>query len=147
MVSITITKNDIDYVIKVDIKSHMLGMKAAHLYLGTGGAYCDLCNLSKIQCLDIDCIFGGSTITCDVNDLHNIFDDLVQEDGTVMKQKDDYDRCGGQTAKTIPTNPVLSVQVHHALLRTFDHYMKCVVMSKLAFLTGLNHNTVRINNS
>ena len=99
-------------------------MKAAHLYLGTGG------DLSKIQCLGIDRISGGFTITRDVNELHNIFNDLVQEDGTVMKQKDDYDRRAGQTAKPISTNPVLPVQVLHALLRTFDHYMKCVVHVK-----------------
>ena len=27
---------------KMNIKSYMLNMKAAHLYLGLGGAYCDL---------------------------------------------------------------------------------------------------------
>ena len=34
----------------VNIKAHMMDMKAAHLYLGLGGAYCDLCNYSKEQC-------------------------------------------------------------------------------------------------
>ena len=38
-----VTKQEVTLQMKVNIKSYMLDMKAAHLYLGLGGAYCDLC--------------------------------------------------------------------------------------------------------
>ena len=116
------------YNVKVDIISHMMDMKAAHLYLGLGGAYCDLCTCSKEQCLDVERIEGGFTINRNVEDLLNLFDNhLGLEDGTVMKSKGDYDIRAGQTARAIPTNETQSVQVLHALLRSFDFVMKVIV--------------------
>ena len=37
-----IVVGDIELPLKVNIVSHMMHMKAAHLYRGLGGAYCDL---------------------------------------------------------------------------------------------------------
>ena len=121
------TVADQDVTMKVHIKSHMMDMKAAHLYLGLGGAYCDLCNFSKEQCLDPGQIEMGFEITRDIDSLQNVFNDLVQDDGSILKRRNDYDERGGQTTKPIPTNEVLSVQVLRALLRTFNHYMKTAV--------------------
>ena len=45
----------------------------------------------------------------------------------VYKRKDDYAEQTGPTTKPIPTNEVMSVQVLHALLRSFDHFMKIAV--------------------
>ena len=33
--------------VKANIQSNMVDLTQAHLYLGVGGAYCDLCSLSK----------------------------------------------------------------------------------------------------
>ena len=55
------------------------------MYLGLGGAYCDLCHLSKNLCTTREQIENGFTITRDVADLHHIFDELVQEDGVILK--------------------------------------------------------------
>ena len=106
-----VTKQDVTLQMKVTIKSYILDMEAAHLYLGLGGAYCDLCHLSK-----------NLFITCD---------ELVQEDGVIPKRTGDYDTRAGATAKPIATNSVLSVQVFlHVLLHSFDHFMKTVVHVK-----------------
>ena len=59
---------------------YMLDKKAAHCYMGLGGCYCDLCNLSKFQCIDRFNIENGFQITRDIDELHNIFSDLVQDD-------------------------------------------------------------------
>ena len=118
---------DEDLLVKVHIQSHMMDMKAAHLYLGLGGAYCDLCHSSKEECINLEKIKTGFDITRDINDLHNIFNELVQEDGNILKCKNDYAVRQGLTNKPIATNEVISVQVLHALLRTFDHFMKTSV--------------------
>ena len=127
-----ITKNSTDYQINVEIQSYMMDMKAAHLYLGTGGAYCDHCSVSKNECLDLDKIEAGFYIDRAVESLCNIFDDLQQEDGSILKQPKDYDVRGGVTSKPIPSknHDVKSVQVLHALLHTFDIFMKAAVHVK-----------------
>ena len=112
--------------VKVNIISHMMDMKAAHLYLGLGGAFCDLCDFSKEQCHNVDVIANGFKINRTVQDLHNIFED-IQQDGEVVKASGDYNIRGGLTTKPIPTSEVKSVQVLHGLLRSFDHFMKVCV--------------------
>ena len=105
-----VTKQDVTLQMKVNIKYYMLDMKA-HLYLGLGGAYCDLCHLSK--------------------NLFTTCDELVQEDGVILKRAGDYDTRAGVTAKPIATNSVLSVQVLlHAILHSFDHFLKTAVHVK-----------------
>ena len=51
----------------------------------------------------------------------------MQEDSEVAKAKNNYDTRKGVTSKPIPTNDIKSVQVLHAVLRCFDHFMKTVV--------------------
>ena len=55
-------KDEHEYKVKVTIQSYMLDMKAAHLYLGVGGAYCDVYTCSKQQCSDVERIEGGFEI-------------------------------------------------------------------------------------
>ena len=126
-VGCSIVVGNLEIPLKVNVVSHMMDMKAAHLYLGLGGAYCDLCDSSRGQCHDPERVEQGFEITRNVEDLHNLFNELVQEDGTVMKRPHDYEERGGLVNKPIPTNEVFSVQVLHALLRTFDHFMKVAV--------------------
>ena len=105
-----------DLTLKVVVKSHMMDMKAAHHFLGLGGAYCDLCSLSHKECHNLDQIELGFEITRNIGTLQNIFNDLVQEDGSILKRKSDYNVLGGLTTKPIPTNEVISVQILHVLL-------------------------------
>ena len=105
----------------------MFDRKAANIYLGCTGAYCDLCTKSKEDCLRH--IKEGQlfSIDRDVQTMHSIFDDLVDEDGEIIKHPHDYDTRQGQTHKPIPNHNVKSTQVLHGLLRSFDHFMKAVV--------------------
>ena len=105
---------------KVVIQLHMLDRKAANLYQGLGGAYCDLCEFSEEQCLDIATIENGFNITRNINSLHSIFNDLQKDDGTILWGKGDYSIRTGVTNKPIATSDVVSVQFLHPLLRTFD---------------------------
>ena len=113
--------------VKAKIVSYMLDRKAANLYLGLGGAYCDLCHLSKEDCLDEEVISNGVDITRDIDSLHNVFNELVGEDGSIRKSTNDYDIRAGQTKRTIATNQVVSTQVLHALMRSTDMFLKTVV--------------------
>ena len=88
----------------------------------------------KEQCMLRDAVNKGYIITRSVESLHNIFDDLVQEDGCILKQTADYDVRAGVTTKPIPTSDAKSVQVLHALLHTFDFYMKVVISCKARIL-------------
>ena len=48
----------------------------------------------------------------------------MQDDGSILKASGDYSTRAGLTTKPIPTDDCMSVQVLHALLRGFDHFMK-----------------------
>ena len=65
--------------IKSKVLSYMLDRKAANLYLGLGGAYCDLCHHSKEDCLNEELIENGIDITKDIGSLHNVFDELLSK--------------------------------------------------------------------
>ena len=113
--------------VKSTIIAYSLDRKAANLYLGLGGAYCDLCELSKEDCLDIDTIKDGISITRDIDTLHSIFDHLEQEDGSICKNDGDYPTRTGLTNRPIATNPVKTIQVLHGLMRSCNVFMKIVV--------------------
>jgi hypothetical protein len=113
--------------IKVNIVADTFDRKASNIYQGLGGAYCDLCDLSKERCEDICTIEQGFVINRDIETMEQIFLDLVQEDGSLTQKSKDYDVRHGQTASPIAGSNVRSVQVLHALLRGFDHFMKVVV--------------------
>ena len=136
--SLTLFENDIDTLtnegmvignhnVKLTILGHMLDRKAADLFTGLGGSYCDLCEFSKEQCLQKDIVECGFEITRDIETLNRIFDDLVNDDGVVEKSSGDYDTRSGVTNQPIAKHDVFSFQVLHGLLRTFDHFMKTVV--------------------
>jgi hypothetical protein len=108
----------------------MMDRKAADMYLGCTGAYCDLCTKSKDECMQQIKNRESFTIDRNVETMHRIFDELVDEDGDITKYVDDYDTRQGQIHKPIPTHQVLSTQVLHGLLRSFDHFMKTVVHVK-----------------
>lgn len=107
--------------------SYCLDRKASNLYLGLGGAYCDLCHHSKEDCLDIEFIQNGISITREIKSLHAIFNDFEQEDGSILKRTGDYSVRAGVTARPIATNQVVSIQVLHGLMRSLDMFMKIVV--------------------
>ena len=47
-----LTKDGKIVTVTSESTSHMLDMRAAHMNLELGGCYCDLCDVTKIQCLD-----------------------------------------------------------------------------------------------
>ena len=113
--------------VKSKMVSYCLDRKATNYYLGIHGAYCDLCHISKEDCLDIDIIKNGISITREIQSLHAIFNELEQEDGSLLKRRNDYSVRAGVTARPIATNQVVSIQVLHALMRSVDFYMKIIV--------------------
>ena len=68
----------------------MMDRKAANLFTGLGWSYCDLYKYSKGECLDKNLVEEGFQITRDIEEINSIFEELVQDDGTVRKSKDDY---------------------------------------------------------
>ena len=105
----------------------MLDGKAAKLYTGLGGSYCDLCCYSKEECLDRNLVERGFSITHTIDDLLSLLNELADEESNIFVSKNDYTTRKGLTTKPIATNEVVSGQVLHSLLHTFDHWMKTVV--------------------
>ncbi len=81
--------------VKVEIQSYMFDRKAADLYLGLGGTYCDLCTLSKDECADVGIVKAWFIINQEVDTLVKIFEDPKQEDSTILKRRNDYDLSTG----------------------------------------------------
>ena len=111
----------------INVAATCLDRKASNLYLGIGGAYCDLCTCSKQQGCNENFIQEGFKIDRNIESMQQVFIDLVDENGVVTKRPNDYAVRAGQTAEPIADSDVRSVQVLHALLRCFDHFMKVVV--------------------
>ena len=86
------------------------------MYFGLGGAYCDLCDMSREECHNIDIVEAGFKITRNVEDLHLLFEENSIEDGSVVQNKNDYGVRKGLTAKPIVDHEAQSVQVLHAVL-------------------------------
>ena len=74
----------------------------------------------------------GFNINQEIEDLHNLFSELDQEDMSVFKARGDYEIRVGLTVKHIPTNENKSVQILHVLLRTFDF----IIMKVIAHTMG-----------
>ena len=74
-------------VIKASCVSYMMDRKASNLYLGLGGAYCDLCVYAKTELLDELLIREGIEITRSFENLHNICNDLPTGQGTILKRE------------------------------------------------------------
>ena len=141
---------DLKANVKIEISNYMMDRKAANIYLGVYCAYCDLCSLSHDTCHNVDIVKQGININTRIETLYQIFEDLVQEDGTVLKQKEDYPVRRGVTSQPIATNQAFSVQILHALLRTFDHFMKNTVHVKAGVFDwseAPSHNTQFLNNA
>ena len=98
-----INKEEKQFNVKVIVQSYMMDTKAANLYLGVGSEYCDLCTCSKGQSLDIEKIENGFVINCDIT-MNEILNQLEQEDGSLLKKKNDYTTRGRKTGKPIPTS-------------------------------------------
>lgn len=114
-------------VCQVHVVAHYMDRKASNLLLVKGGAYCDLCSVSRSGCHCIAVVESGFLITRDINSMHAIFDDLYDPDvDTIKKMPNVYDVQAGQTHKPIPEVEVRPVQVLHALLRCFEHWIKVI---------------------
>ena len=81
-----------------------------------------MCTLTKEACHCIDIVKNGINIDRDVANLHQIFDSLVQEVGTILKTREDYAVRQGVTNKPVATIQAPTIQVLHALLRTLDFF-------------------------
>ena len=66
--------------VKVNVASHMMDLKAANLYLGLGGSYCDLCEYSRADCHDPDVVRAGFQITRTVADMQALFQENIDEE-------------------------------------------------------------------
>ena len=107
--------------------------------------------MSKEECHNLDVIKHGINIDKNISISHKIFEDLVQEDGSVFREKNDYNVHQGVPSKSIATNQAFSVQVMHALLRSFDYFMKTAVHVKAAVFdwseSPLSHNSRFLTNA
>ena len=78
-----------EVAVKGNVASHMLDLKAANLYLGLVGAYCDLCNHSRADCHDPDVVRDGFEITMNVADLQSLFEEVTDNNGVIIKHREE----------------------------------------------------------
>ena len=116
-----------DTTLKTEVKT-MYDRKASDTYMGLTGAYCDLCTHSKAECLSKVTSREFFKINRSIETMNGIFEDL-SENGTIVKRNKDYGVRQGQIEKPIPENQeaLMTMQVLHGMLRSFDHLMKLIV--------------------
>lgn len=127
--------NDNEYRVKVIIRITGLDRKAADAISGLGGAFCDLCTLSRKECHDpdriADIVIGGRTI----EDTQAIAAHLMDTSGVVKRKQDDYEVRKGVMRSPTTAKDIESVQCLHLLLRTTDWCLKLVYHE----IAGVNH--------
>lgn len=119
--------------VKYDIKTTMIDRKASNLYLDLGGAYCDLCSLSKEECRDLEDIQQGFIIDRSIESINEIFS-ANSDDSGVIRKHGDYHQRAGLTQEPIASESVTIVQVLHGLLRSFDFFTKIIYHLKAEVL-------------
>ena len=133
----------------------MYDRKASDSFMGLTGAYCDLCTYFKSECVNRVVTRDFFQINRNLDSMNNIFESL-SEDGTIVRKPNDYAVRQGQIEKPIPEDneALMTMQVLHGMLRSFDHLMKLIVhveagifdwseeksSNNIAFLKKKNHN-------
>ncbi len=77
-------------VCKDCVVTNCMDGKALNLFLGIGGAYCDLCSVSRSSCHSLAVVEAGYLIDRDVNTMHEIFKDLYDPDVEAIKKLPNY---------------------------------------------------------
>ena len=69
---------------------------------GTGGAFCQLCKFSKVNCHCPEYVVNGFPVDRSIEEMHNIFNDLTESGAVpVPRRQGDYDVRTGVTAEPI----------------------------------------------
>lgn len=113
--------------VKVITVAHCLDRKAANLYTGLGGAFCDVCTSPKQDCHDIGKVEEGFKINRDITHIKAAHDMLVDAVGDVQKRPQDYAVRQGITSCPLTEINAYSHQVLHHLLRNGDHFTKTCI--------------------
>lgn len=109
--------------LKIKTLAYCLDRKAANLYLGLMGGFCDLCNKSKEECRDPSRVEQGFEINRSIEETMDILDLLFnKEEGAITKRAGDYEARTGVSHQPTAEVNAPSIQVLHALLRAFDHF-------------------------
>jgi hypothetical protein len=113
--------------VEVDFVMSALDRKAADALSGCGGAYCDLCELSKDECHCAENVPLFS-VTRSLDQTKQIAEGHLNEDGKVSTKPGDYSTRKGVTKVPITEHPITSVQTLHSLLRSFDWLKKVAIL-------------------
>ena len=90
-----IMKNVKPYTVKANIKLFIFDMKVAHLYLEIGRALQSMYFIERtIHYLDTERIEKGFEINQDVSHCYNVFHELLQDNGIILKATGDYVSAG-----------------------------------------------------
>ena len=105
--------------------------KASEMVFGNGGAFCDMCTLTKEECEDVNNIKNGFKISKTVENLWEIYDKLKdpEDENEVLKRRHDYGERHGLCHKPTIRHETNSYQALHARLRTFDTFTEAFVRS------------------
>ena len=120
----------------VRVRVTMLDRKAADAVSALGGAYCDLCFLSKEEAHDPVSI-NDLTVTRTLESTKQICDALgLDEDGEILgKKKGDYGARAGVMRNPVISKDIESTQSLHLLLRSCDFAVKLIIHE----IAGIQH--------
>ncbi|CAL4226389.1 unnamed protein product [Meganyctiphanes norvegica] len=121
--TMTCMGKDVHVAVKSDLSMFDGKMHAA--LQGTGGAFCQLCKFSKINCHCIEYVIKGFPVDRNIEDMHSIFS-MLTDDGTVplCKRPDDYSTRAGITAEPITHRDLnAGISVTHAWLNCCSWFL------------------------
>ena len=128
--------------VKVQIRLTAMDRKACDAVTGLGGAFCDLCFLSKEEAHNLSKV-PDIKVERTLESTQQICEQIpVKEDGDLVTARGDYEQRKGVKRAPTTKKEVESIQALHMLLRSTDWLLKLVYHES----AGVNHWSESVNN-
>ena len=124
------------------IKDTMKDLKFKKKLSGLGGADCIICESRKKDWMNVDKIKEGFPITRLAENSIDLYNDLVQEGGEILRSAGDYDTRKGLTQKPLTTSDQHSICILHSYLNVLKWFLKLLYRCNQTFESWIEKQTI-----
>ena len=121
---VCLTVGDQGFDVKVIVHDSMKDLKFKRLISGLGGADCILCKTKQADWTKREKILEGFPINRSAENTLQLYNQLVEEDGTIKTQSGDFETRAGLTQQPRTTSDQSSITVTHSYINGTTWFLK-----------------------
>ena len=121
---VCVTVGDEGFNVNVTIYDTMKDLKFKKHISGLGGADCILCKTKQADWTNREKVLEGFPINRSAKDTLKLYNELVEEDGTIKTKKDDFETREGLTQQPQTTSDQTSITVTHSYINGTIWFLK-----------------------